>query len=855
LDSIDKLKKQGLSESEIARGMGMTTTQLRAQKTIAINQQKLERIHQVQKLQDKGLSNVAIGKQLGINESTVRSLSTAGQKDKTNVLHTTADMLKDQVNEQGYIDVGKGVENHLGISKDKLATAVAMLQEEGYKLHYVKVSQLGTGEKTLVKVLGKPGAPYPKFDQINQPFAYSDDGGRSYFKPQPPISINSKRVDVVYGPEGGANADGVIYIRPGVKDVSIGSNNYAQVRVAVDGTHYLKGMAVYKDDLPEGVDLVFNTNKENTGNKKDAMKVLEDDPENPFGSQISRQIIEKDANGKDVVTSTMNMVNEEGKWDTWSKNLPSQMLSKQSPALAQAQLNLTYERRSKEYDSIVKMTNPTVRKKLLESFADETDSAAVHLRAAAMPGQATKVLLPLTTVKPTEIYAPSLRNGTRVALVRFPHGGTFEIPQLTVNNRNPEGRKLLGTSAKDAVGIHADVARRLSGADFDGDTVLVIPYNSGSVKSTPALEGLKDFDPIHSYKIPEDSSVPRISKDRKEHEMGNITNLIADMSIRGADTDELARAVRHSMVVIDSEKHGLDYKQSAADNAIAELKSKYQGEPAGSKNPTRAGASTLLTLATSEARVPQRKPRPAKEGGPIDPVTGKKVYKETGETYLNKKGETVPKTTKSQKLAETDDAATLSSDTPMERVYVAHSNKLKALANDARKEMVATKAIPYSSSAKATYENEVASLESKLNLALKNAPLERQAQLIANANVSQKRQANPNMAKEDVKKVQNQALAEARSRTGAGKQRIVLSQSEWDAIQAGAISNHKLEQILNNADLDTVKKLATPKSELLMTTTKTQRATQMLSSGYTQIEVADALGVSLSTLKASLSGS
>lgn len=867
LDSVEKLKNDGLSEAEIARGMGITTTQLRAKRTIAINERKLDRIQQAQKLQEKGYSNVAIGQRMGINESSVRSLLAPGQKDKANVLQATSSMLKDQIDQKNYLDVGSGVENHLGISKDKLAAAVANLQEEGYKKYYVKIPQAtNPGKFTTIKVLAKPEIPYSEVYQnrgnIGQITDFSDDGGRTYLGLHPPISVDSKRVGINYAEDGGTAADGVIYIRPGVKDISIGSSNYAQVRIAVDGTHYLKGMAMYKDDLPDGVDLVFNTNKSNTGNKKDVMKEMQKDPDgnidpdNPFGSQIKRQIVEKDSSGKEHLTSAMNIVNEEGDWDKWSKNVSSQVLSKQSPDLAKSQLSMTYERRLGEYESINSLTNPTVRRKLLNTFADSTDSAAVHLKAAAFPSQATKVLLPIKSMKPTEVFAPTISNGTRVALIRFPHAGTFEIPELTVNNRNREALKIIGNAAPDAIGIHHAVAEHLSGADFDGDHVIVIPNNRKQIKTEPALEGLKGFDP-QVYKIPEDSSIPHISATRKQHEMGNITNLIADMTIRGADVDEKARAVRHSMVVIDSEKHGLDYKASAKDNGIAQLKEKYQGS-------VRSGARTLITKAGSEERIPERKPRSASKGGPIDPVTGKKVFEETGRLVPERKrivdpvtgdrvsvetGKLVPKLQKVKRLEIADDARSLSSGTAIEGVYVEHSNSLKALANKARKEAAATKSIPYSPSAKAAYSNEVATLDAKLNLALKNAPLERQAQAIASSVVSQRRQANPDMIPEDVTKIKNQAIAEARTRTGAGKTRIQPTQSEWDAIQAGAISNHKLEQILTNSDIDTVKKLATPKAELLMTTTKKQRAMSMLDSGYTQAEVAQALGVSLTTLK------
>jgi DNA-binding NarL/FixJ family response regulator len=108
------------------------------------------------------------------------------------------------------------------------------------------------------------------------------------------------------------------------------------------------------------------------------------------------------------------------------------------------------------------------------------------------------------------------------------------------------------------------------------------------------------------------------------------------------------------------------------------------------------------------------------------------------------------------------------------------------------------------------------------------------------------------MDSDDLKKVKNQALEEMRQRTGAKKQRIEITQKEWDAIQAGAISPSRLTDILNNANQETVKKLATPRVDKLMTSTKTARAKSMLAAGYTQAEVASHLGVSLSTLKTSI---
>jgi hypothetical protein len=860
LDIVDDLRKQGWSEKQIADSFStadhpFTTTQLRAAKSIAKNAEKQADIAQAQRLKDKGWSNIAIGKRMGINESSVRALLAPGQKDKADVLETTSNMLKDQVEKKGLLDVGVGVERHIGISQTKLSTAVARLQEEGYTVHYVKVPQLGTGENTTHKVLAPPGTTYSEVfknrSKIQSITEVSDDGGRSFLGIQQPLSISSKRISVRYAEQGGKDADGVIYVRPGVTDVSLGKSRYAQVRIAVDGSHYIKGMAMYKDDLPPGVDIVFNTSKSSTGNKHDAMKPLKLDPEtgkidtdNPFGAAIKAggQQLTKDRKGNTKVTSAMNIINEQGDWETWSRSLSSQFLSKQSPKLAQSQLDMTFDRKQREFDEIMALTNPTVKRKLLETFADGADSSAVHLKAAALPRQASHVILPVNSMKETEIYAPNYRDGERVVLVRHPHGGIFEIPELTVNNRHPEAKKLLGNTP-DAVGINHKVAARLSGADFDGDTVMVIPNNKGSIKTKPALTDLKGFDPIASY--PGYAGMRKMTKPELQIKMGDVSNLITDMTIRGANDAELARAVRHSMVVIDAEKHGLNWKQSAVDNGIQQLKQKYQvrdGKGSG-------GASTLISRAGADVRIADRKPRPAAKGGPVDKATGQRVFEPTGATRLDRQGRSVPKLIKSQRLAETSDARTLSSGTPIEKIYADHSNKLKNLANQARRESLRIQSTTYSPSARLAYDKEVASLNAKLNVALRNAPLERNAQVLANGVVSQKRRANPDMEPSDLKRIKSQALNEARTRTGAKKTRIEITDSEWAAIQAGAISTNKLTQILNNADLEQVKRHATPKSSLLMTSAKKQRAASMLASGYTQAEVADALGVSLTTLK------
>lgn len=848
LGTVAALRKQGMSDTDIAKAFStdespFTTTMLRATTSIARNQSKAASISQAQRLKDKGYSNSAIAQRMGLpGESSVRALLAPGAEVRNNELTALSGMLKSQVAEKGFIDVGVGVERYSDSSRTKFDTALSMLKAEDYHLINVQVDQPGGGDnKTTIKVLAPPGktdkeyyAQLAQDKSLIKPIdAYSEDG-LTFTKNGPPVSLNSSRLAIRYADQGGTEADGVMYIRPGVKDLDMGGSQYAQVRIAVDGTHYIKGMAVYKDDLPEGVDVMFNTNKSDTGNKLDALKEMKTtadgklDPDLPFGSTI------KPGGQRGV----LNIVNEEGDWNDWSKSLASQMLSKQKPALAKEQLDKTYSQKKQELDEISSLNNPAIKQRLLQSFADDADSSSVHLKAAAMPRQATQVILPAKSLKETEIFAPNFNNGERVALVRYPHGGTFEIPELTVNNKNQESKDMIGTSAKDAVVINPKVAERLSGADFDGDTVLVIPNDSGKIKSTPALEGLKDFDPKVQYKA-YDGMKPMTPK-QKQTEMGKVSNLITDMTIKDANTQEIARAVRHSMVVIDAEKHKLNYKQSYIDNGIAQLKEKYQGGK-------DKGASTLISRSTSEVQIPKQKRTYS-----IDPDTGKKIFTPTGESYTNSKGKTVVKTQSSTKGAEAEDAHSLSSGTPVEEIYADHSNKMKALGNTARKEMVATRSTPYSPSAAKVYSDQVASLNSKLNVALKNAPRERQAQIVANTIVKAKKDSNPDMTPDEVKKISGKALTEARTRTGAGKTLVDITDDEWDAIQAGAISTNKLKQILNNTNLDRVKELATPRKATVMTEAKVSTAQSLLASGKTMSEVATILGIPRSTIESSL---
>lgn len=841
LSTVDVLEKDGFNEKQIAEYFGLQTKQLRAYKSNAHNEVRAAKAAMALRLKDKGYSNSEIGRRMGINESSVRSLLDPAISMRKNASTNTAEMLEKEIASKKYIDVGGGVENQIGVSRNTLDNAVEQLRAKGYTYHYLKVEQLGTGKFTSIKVLAAPDVTYKEVkdnqSKVTSPGFYSEDLGQTVVGIKPPSSISSKRILVNYGDQGGSDKDGVIELRRGVKDLDLGAARYAQVRVAVDGTHYLKGMAMYSDDIPKGYDVIFNTNKNSSTPKMDVFKKMKDDPENPFGATIRQKTyIGKD--GKEHL-SALNIVNEEGDWNTWKKTLSSQMLSKQSTALAKKQLKLAYDIKKEEFDEICSLKNPVIKKCLLDKFADNCDSSAVHLKAAGLPRQASKVILPFPEMKDSEIYAPSYRNGEKVVLIRYPHGGTFEIPELVVNNKSNKKAKGLIGNAQDAVGINPRVAERLSGADFDGDTVLVIPVGKVKIKTSAPLKGLKNFDPKVAY--PGYPGMPKPGEKGsgfdKQGKMGDISNLITDMTIKGAPADDIAAAVRHSMVVIDAEKHNLNWRQSYLDNGIANLKAKYQGA-------SNAGASTLISRAKGDKRVPKRK-----DGYKVDPETGRKIFTETGETY-EKNGKLVVRLQKSSKMYETEDAYSLSSGTAMENTYADHANKLKALANSARKTSLTTKPIPYSPEAKAKYRQEVDSLNAKLNIALKNRPLERKAQLLANERVKLVRQNNPDMDKDDIKKLKNQALTQARLQTGASKKaRLVdITDREWEAIQSGAISTNKLSQIIQNSDLDILKQRSMPRESRGISDAKRARAKMLESNGYTLAEIADSLGVSTSTI-------
>lgn len=878
LSRVDELRAQNFTYTDedgklysgdmaIAKSMGLSTTQFRVQLSLANDERRAILVETARGLREKGYSLQEIAEKMGFNnDSSVRTLLNDDSERRMNQARKTAEFLKQQVDEKGMIEVGSGVEKELGISKEKMREALYILEFEGYPTYSGGVPQAtNPGKQTTITVLCPPGSPHKdiyNYDEIHSVNNYiSYDEGETFKKAfEYPSSMDSSRMQIRYGDEGGKEKDGIIEIRRGVKDLDLGEAHYAQVRILVDGTHYLKGMAVYSDDLPPGVDVVFNTNKKSgtpaLGPKDNTvLKPIKNDPDNPFGSLIKEhggQSYYDDPNGKYVDEKTgknqsLSLINkraEEGDWGDWSDTLPAQFLSKQPKELIEKQLNLTIADKVAEYEEICALTNPTVKKNLLKSFSDDCDAAAVHLKAASLPRQKYKVIIPVTALKDTEVYAPDYENGEKVALVRYPHGGTFEIPILTVNNKQPDAKNMLA-NATDAVGINSKVAERLSGADFDGDTVMVIPCNtSGSkvkIASKPPLKELEGFDPKMEYGGKPEGTFKKMTNTQKE--MGVISNLITDMTIKGASEEELARAVKHSMVVIDAEKHGLDYKQSERDNGIAALKKKYQGHY-DENGKYHEGASTLISRAKSQTSITKRQGSPK-----IDPDTGKLIYKET-DKINSKTGKKL--TQKSTKMEDTDDAFTLVSEyrAPAEILYARYANKTKALANQARLEILSSGNIKYSASAKETYKKEVDHLKAQLNVSLMNAPRERQAQLIANSKVNAIKKEHPEMSKSEIKKISQQAIVEARIKAGAdGKgTKIKISEKEWEAIQAGAISENTLNQILRYSDPDEIRKYATPRTSIALSDAKKAKISAMSNSGYTISEIAKSLGVSTSTV-------
>lgn len=914
--------KKLYTEKQIAESMGMNTSDLRKKKSLALAENREYERQEVLRLKAKGLSTTAIAKRMERNESSIRSILDDDTAERMNKTALNAKVLKDRVEQLGYIDIGKGSERYMGITSTTLGNAVHRLEEEGYVVQKVQVPQPNDPKKkTTVAVLCKPGTEWKEVAQNIDKVklvtdVYSEDGGQTIRPVREYVSVDPKRVGVRYAEDGGTDKDGVIELRRNVDDISLGRNNYAQVRILIGDDHYAKGMAVYSDDMPPGVDILINSNKKKgtplmvtedqvdpeTGkvtkarDAKQVLKPADDDPnrDNPFGASIKpdekltrAQRHYTDENGVER-QSALNIVKEEGDVDNWDRKLPSQFLSKQTPALAQQQLKMKLDIAKAEFDEIAAYSNPTIKAAMLNDFAGKCDSDSVHLAAAALPRQANKFILPLTNVRENEVYAPGYRDGEQLALVRFPHASITEIPILMVNNNNAEAKKIFGDSV-DAVGIHPKAAERLSGADFDGDTVLAIPTASAAIRNRPQYEGLKDFDTKAAY--PGYTGMKPMTHQQHGIEMGKVSNLITDMTIKGASDKELEMAIKHSMVVVDAEKHKLNYKQSEIDNHIPELKARYQD----------GGASTFLSRSTSPEHINERKEKPFSKMNPEEKkryLNGEMVYEYTGPKGTKKtkvKTDFMPsrmtkeekemwnsgdpekmKQVRRQMLADGrerkrveevtmevnkgeiynpyDLVSTGNRETTkrIERVYADYAVSMKDLARQARKMAREQIDIPYDPQAAKKYEREVKSLNNKLAKAEMNSPLERQALIKANYQMRLILRDNPDLKndKEHFRREKSRQLQSARESLGAkkltigGSDKNPLTEREYEAIQSGAIRKTTLKRIIANSDKKRIRELAMPRSKTGIPDAKLARAKNMLKNGYTRAEICDMLDVS-----------
>lgn len=834
-DTVAKYRKTGLTDTQIATKLGITTSEFRARNTIANQTIRLKNQSMIMELHEKGLGPTEISRRTGIPESSVRMNLNEQVRHNVNRMESVKNDLKELIKENPYLDVGLGSAQQLGIKENTLKRAVQQLEAEGYHMHKVYVKNATNDDHWVeMKVLTKESNPdivREHKHEIVPPNLYKSEDGTTKLGLRPIEHIDWKRVNIRYDEQGGTDKDGVMELRPGVKDLDLGGSRYAQVRIGVGGTHYLKGMAVYGDpkDFPKGVDVIFNTNKKQGTPKESVLKKLKDDPDNPFGAQIK-------ANGQ---KGAINKVNEEGDWGTWSKTLSSQFVSKQPPALVKGRIQTTYDKLQKEFNEINSLTNPVIKKALMQDFADGLTTKRHNLKLTGFDRMKGQVILPLSGIKANEIYAPNFKNGEKVVLVRYPHGGIFELPELTVNNKLEKGPAKFMKGAKDAVGIDSSVASKLSGADFDGDTVMVIPNNKNGIKTSRSLKELKNFD-TNKYYSTDPKVLKRDSKGNwpeKQRKMGEVSNLITDMTLKGASQSEIARAVKHSMVVIDAEKHNLDYKRSERENDIPSLKKKYQEHYDVISGKIKNGASTLISRSKTEHRTLEywekaRTPEELAANPKLKPTIKKS------------------KTVSTDHVVEmVKDAKTLGSGTPIENMYGDYINALGKMRAKANKVVETTPNMTMNKEAKLQYKSQVESLQNKLNLALSNSPRERQAQLIANKVIAEKR--DPNMQKDQLKKLKQQAIAAARVRTGAdgASSRITIEPDEWKAIQSGAVSTKMLTDIIRFSDSDRLKQLATPKKEDTMSLSNANRAKGMLKNGRTYAEVAEALGVSVSTVQ------
>jgi hypothetical protein len=235
-----ELKSKGLKETDIAKEMDLSTTQLRIQLQRAKHEQRAVQAAKAQSMREDGKTLMEIADALGFkNDSSVRALLNKKTEANKNIANNVADTLEKELASKEMVNVGKGANLELGVSEGKFKEALEILKEKGYNVHPVSIPQAtNVGKQINTKVLCKGDVThayvYQNRENIREIGNYhSKDGGRTFTELQYPASIDSKRIKIRTKDEGGIDKDGVVEIRRGVKDLDLGNSHYAQVRILV----------------------------------------------------------------------------------------------------------------------------------------------------------------------------------------------------------------------------------------------------------------------------------------------------------------------------------------------------------------------------------------------------------------------------------------------------------------------------------------------------------------------------------------------------------------------------------------------------------------------------------------------
>ena len=133
LGRVEQMRKSGFTytdpetgkkytgDNAIAKSLGYSSTDFRTVYAIAKDERRADDVATAKRLATKEGMNVSqIGRKMGINESSVRSLLNPHSESKMRQARETAAFLKKQVDEKGMIDIGAGVNEELRISKEKM---------------------------------------------------------------------------------------------------------------------------------------------------------------------------------------------------------------------------------------------------------------------------------------------------------------------------------------------------------------------------------------------------------------------------------------------------------------------------------------------------------------------------------------------------------------------------------------------------------------------------------------------------------------------------------------------------------------------------------------------------------------